>query len=76
MMKNILNKSYQKINIVKYDLEDLLENNLDEIIKNEIEDLIPALQKDSERLKLLEWFLNGDIKQDLYEAELKKIKDV
>jgi CRISPR/Cas system-associated endonuclease/helicase Cas3 len=72
-MKNNLNKSYNKIEIINYDLEDLLENeDFNEDIKKSIDSILNSLKENIDKLKLLEWYLNKDIKEEEYLKEIKR----
>jgi CRISPR/Cas system-associated endonuclease/helicase Cas3 len=75
-MKNNLNKSYNKIEIINYDLEDLLENeDFNEDIKKSIDSILNSLKENIDKLKLLEWYLNKDIKEEEYLKEIKRFNN-
>lgn len=75
-MKNNLNQSYNKIEIINYDLEDLLEHeDFNEDIKKSIDNILTSLKENVDKLKLLEWYLNKDIKEEEYLKEIKRFNN-
>jgi ferritin len=54
-------------------LEDLLENeDFNEDIKKSIDSILNSLKENIDKLKLLEWYLNKDIKEEEYLKEIKR----